>query len=209
MAKIESSNITFAPASAAEPVRMAEWMVETGPEIFSYIFDGHDNAVRQLASHWEQPRGMFSHCHGTWAMHDETVIGLELGFTDAVKTDHREDTGMKFYTDLGPEDFNAQVARSMRVGPLMPDIPEDCYYVQHLVTAREVRGSGAGKALLQRAFETAKAAGHAAVHLDVMTNNPAQSFYRAMAMDPTLEIHLPMLRESIAMPGCIRMVKPV
>ena len=200
-------DLTFEQAMGDHTEMMGEWLFETAPEIFSYIFGSFDEAVRQSATHWALPRGIFSHCHAVLAKKGDTIVGLELGFTRAEKEQHMPDMGAQFRADLDDAAFDTQIARAREVGPLLPEVPEDSYYLQNLFVRADARGPGCGKALLHRAFAEAQANRLTAVHLDVTTNNPAQGFYIANGMEATLEIRIPKLVRSHDMPGTIRMVK--
>jgi GNAT superfamily N-acetyltransferase len=201
------SGLSFNAAGPDQIDAVGDWLFETGPEIFDYIFDGKENALRHLAAHWALTEGVFSHSHAILAHQGGKVVALELGFTSAQKEAHTNATGARFYADLSPEAFEAQIGRAMAIDPLLPKIPDDAYYLQNLVVAPGARGSGTGRALLRHAFERAKDSGLASVHLDVLTNNPAVGFYLANGMDDVVEIHVPKLVRSHAMPGVIRMVK--
>lgn len=201
------AELTFAPATGEQPEMIGEWLHETAPELLSYLFSGREAALRQLAAHWAMPRGLFSHSHAVLARRGDAVLGLEIGYTEAQKEPHKKDTAERFAADLEPAALAALGARTADIGPLLAPVPDDAYYVEHLVVAPEARGSGCGGALLRRAFDQARSAGLAALHLDVMSNKPAVDFYLAHGMTDTVESRVPRLSREHDMPSVIRMVK--
>jgi ribosomal protein S18 acetylase RimI-like enzyme len=90
---------------------------------------------------------------------------------------------------------------------LIPPIPEDAYYVQHLAVVPELRGRGLGARLLARAFEKAAAGGYRSCHLDVVAGGPAARFYRRMGMEVLSETRVPRLESDYGVPPHARMVK--
>ncbi len=202
-----TADITFEPAASEQIDDIGAWLYETGPEFFSYIFQGREAAIATLAVHWRLESGVFSHRHAVVAKRNGQTLGLELGFTRAEKAPHNQATGLRLQKDLGAAEFDAQMARLRDIGPQLLEAPGDAYFLQNLVVSPQARGCGCGKALLKHAFEQAKSQGLNTVHLDVLSNNPARSFYLANGMEDQVETYVPKLVREHNMPGSIRMVK--
>lgn len=199
--------LDFVPAEADIGAPVGDWLFETAPEILGYLYGDRATAVHNLATHWAMPRGLFSHRFAVVARHQGTPVGLIHGMTYAEKSGERAHTLERFAADLAPDVFAAQAARGMAMAPLIQPFPDDAWYVQHLVVGEAARGTGAGKALLHHAFETAAEKGFAAVHLDVEISNPAQAFYLSQGMEAAIEVKVPRLAREHGVSGTIRMVK--
>lgn len=201
------TDITFAPATADGVPDIGAWLYETAPEIFAYLFAGRANAERVLARFWAKEDGFFSHRLGTVALRDGIAVGLEQGYVPAQRDALRAATGAHFQAAFSNEELAAQVQRGAYTRRLIIETPPGAYYVQHLVTAPAARGTGVGRALLQRSFERATAQGLAAVHLDVEMTNPARAFYVALGMEPAVELRVPHLADAHGVSGVVRMIK--
>ena len=70
-------------------------------------------------------------------------------------------------------------------------IPSSVYYIHALAVKESQRGKGIGAKLLQHAIDKAKQAGLRALHLDVLSDNPAVVFYRSLGFDCLVETTAP------------------
>jgi ribosomal protein S18 acetylase RimI-like enzyme len=201
--------IYYESATADGVDDIGHWLYETGIELFNYVYGSKTLAIERLARQWRYPDGIISHAHAVFAKQDGDIIGIELGYPARESKEIYQKFVALLVEDYRPQELQEVAARAAEVDPMMPSPPDDSYYLQNLVTAPSARGSGAGRALLNRAFEEAKKAGLASVHLDVLTNNPARSFYLANGMRDTLECYVPELTRRIELPGVIRMVKDI
>ena len=195
------------PASAEPGVPVGEWLLDTAPEILGYLFGGREAAIRNLTAHWAMPNGLFSHALAVVARREGATVGLMHGMTQAEKNEQRPHTIERLAADLAPDALAAQAARGATMAPLIQPVPDDAWYVQHLVVDETARGGGAGKALLHHAFDKAKAAGYTAVHLDVEISNPAQAFYLSQGMEAAVEVRVPRLAGEHGVSGAVRMVR--
>lgn len=202
-----NADIAVVAARPGDAALIGGWLYETGDALFRYLFGGEAEAKRLLGHLWGQDEGGFSHRLAVMAMHGDRPLGLELGYAGRDKAALMAPLAGLLQAVLTPEALGAQAERGRLLGPIMAPIPEDAYYVQHLVAAPDARGRGIGALLLNRAFERAEEAGYAAVHLDVLSDNPARHFYLAQGMRDILESHVPPLVRECGLPGCIRMVR--
>jgi len=83
---------------------------------------------------------------------------------------------------------------------LVPPVPDDAYYVLHTWRpARDARGRGVGAQLLAAAFDRARRNGYRVCQRDVVSDNPAVSFYGRMGMETLSESRvLPLQEHGIA-----------
>jgi ribosomal protein S18 acetylase RimI-like enzyme len=201
------ADLTLEPATPEGAEAAAELIYQTGPEVFDYLYGDSGTAITYVAAHWVLPQGLFSHALTTVAMEGVNVVGVEQGFAAALKQHHTEATAERFRADLDPAEFTAAETRAKILERMFSDIPPDTYYVEHLAVDTAQRGRGCGRLLLQACFDRTRAAGLAAVHLDVLENNPARDFYLAQGMTDEEQRRVPELTRQHGMPALIRMVK--
>jgi ribosomal protein S18 acetylase RimI-like enzyme len=203
------TEIYFEPATADDVEDIGEWLYETGIELFDYVHGSKAVATERLARQWRYPDGIFSHSHAVFAKIGAQIVGVELGFPSRDTDEIYQKMIALSGKDYQAHELEEIAARAAQIYPMMPSPPRNSYYLQNLVTAPSARGSGAGRALLNRAFVEAKKNDLASVHLDVLTTNTARSFYLANGMHDILESYIPDLVRRIKLPGVIRMVKDV
>lgn len=168
----------------------------TGPESYDYIF-GTDGILDPfLKEAWVRDGNLYSRDAATVAWDREGLAGIEMGYA-----------GHEFYQRRAALDavsiallqsgttsrdtLSAIVARAERASYLNAHVPEDVYYLMVLAVPTARRGRGAGKRLLSNAIGNARKQGFRALHLDVLSNNPAIGLYRAMGLDCAAEIIAP------------------
>ncbi len=95
--------------------------------------------------------------------------------------------------------------RAEKASYLNAHVPADVYYVLALSVPEPYRGRGVGARLLAAAMTRARAAGHRALQLDVLSDNPAVQFYRAMGLSTIAEIRSPELTRDHGFPSEQRM----
>ncbi|HZZ34204.1 MAG TPA: GNAT family N-acetyltransferase, partial [Caulobacteraceae bacterium] len=106
---------------------------------------------------------------------------------------------------IGFEELQGLATRADKASYLNAHVPDGVYYLHALSTPPEHRGKGAGKALLAAAIDRARAAGHAELQLDVLADNPAVGFYRAMGLNILAETRSPELSSDHGFPSELRM----
>jgi len=63
---------------------------------------------------------------------------------------------------------------------LNPTIPADVYYLHAVAVSGQYQGKGCGGLLMRNALDRAQEAGASGLQLDVLSDNPAVDFYRAL-----------------------------
>lgn len=183
----------------------------TGPVSYDYQFGPGDLLARAVAASWRTPGTLFSAACATLAVDaGGALAGLELGFA-----------GPDFYTfrnrlagmaadmvargEATVEELTGLAERAGLASYLNAHIPDDVYYLHALATTESHRGLGAGRALLEAAIGRASAAGYRELQLDVLADNPAVDFYRAMGLDVLAEARSPRLTRDHGFPAEYRM----
>lgn len=182
----------------------------TGPESYDYIFgtDGLLDAYVRRA--WAETGNLYGHDAATLALDGDALVGIEIGYP-----------GTEYYLrHKGMASIGADMARSgevpfeklLAVGQraekasyLNSHVPDDVYYLMTLAVPPEQRGRGIGKRLLLNAIDRARENGFRALHLDVLSNNPAVGLYLSAGLTCAAEIVAPDLNRDHGIPMEMRM----
>jgi len=202
--------VALVPADGAHAQLAARLILATDPHVFDFWFDrDRQLAADFFADQWPRPGGVFSHVHASAASEGGELLGIELGLDARAQRAQWAHTLPATKQFLSPQAF-AHLLDAFRWMPfLIPPIPEDAYYVQHLAVVPELRGRGVGARLLLHAFEKAMKAGYRSCHLDVVADGPAVRFYRRMGMEVLCETRVPRLEAEYDVPPHLRMRKPL
>jgi len=183
----------------------------TGPVSYDYQFGtppGLFDAFIRAA--WSAPDTLFSHSVARVALDGGELAGLEIGFD-----------GPEFYRlrdalasisarlvasgQITRDELRAVAVRSAKASYLNAHIPRRVYYVHALSVPERQRGRGFGARLLENALERARRAGHRALQLDVLADNPAVRFYESMGLGVLAETRSPELSREHGFPSELRM----
>lgn len=204
----DPASATLGPADGAHAPLAARLILDTDLQIFDFWFD-RDRALasRYFADQWPRVGGVFSHVHATVARADGELLGLELGLDAKAQRAQWAHT-LPTTKALLPAPAFAHLLDAFRIMPfLIPPIPDDAWYVQHLAVIPELRGRGVGARLLEHAFERSARAGYRSCHLDTAADGPAVRFYRRMGMEVLSETRVPRLEAEYGVPAHLRMLK--
>ena len=181
MIQPSAETVTLMPATSQHPTLAAELIHATEPHIFGYLH-GHDmNLVHgHLGHQWQQAEGIFSHRHCTAAMVGEDLVGIELGF-DAAQQEAATGPFIEHAMAFLDEAQFAHLAGWFEHGRfVLPAVPDDAWYLQHLAVVDAARGRGVGERLLANAIERVRSDGYTSMHLDLFAENPALRLYERM-----------------------------
>ena len=92
---------------------------------------------------------------------------------------------------IDADDIAGVLVRSERASWLNPVIYEDTYYIHALSVKPGFRGQRVGYHLIQNAMTKARERGFAKLQLDVLSDNPAVEFYRAVGLELLAETRAP------------------
>ena len=200
----------LAPADGAHAQLAARLILDTDPHVFDFWFDRDRKvAADYFADQWPRAGGVFSHIHATAAREGGELLGIEHGLDARTQRAQWAHTFPATKQKLSAQAF-AHLLDAFRWMPfLIPPIPEDAYYVQHLAVVPELRGRGVGARLLLHAFEKAASGGYRSVHLDVVADGPAVRFYRRMGMEELSHTRVPRLELDYGVPPHLRMRMPL
>ena len=159
----------------------------TGPASYDYIFGGMARLAPIIRHAWRGDGTLYSHETASVVMDGSTMAGIEIGYAGEEFYARRDATAgaaaeaMKAGA-VSFEDLTAIAEKADKASYLNAWVPPDVYYLMALAVPESQRGRGIGKALLQRAIDRARASGYRALHLDVLSDNPAVGLYTAMGL---------------------------
>jgi ribosomal protein S18 acetylase RimI-like enzyme len=207
-AAVDPAAVVLAPADGGHAELAARLIHATDPHLFDFWFD-RDRALawRYFADQWPRAGGVFSFVHATAARAGDALLGIEHGLDARAQRAQWAHTLPATKAFLSEHAF-AHLLDAFRWMPfVIPPIPDDAYYVQHLAVAPELRGRGVGARLLEHAFARAACGGYRSVQLDVVADGPAARFYRRLGMEVVSETRVPRLEADYAVPAHWRMRK--
>jgi len=188
MSIITAETVTLEPAKPDHPELVAELIHATEPHIFGYLH-GHDMALvrSHLGFQWQQSDSLFSHRHCTTAMHDGNLAGIEIGYGTAEQEPAAGAMIEHAMVHMTPMQFAHMVTWFEHGRYVLPPVPDDAWYLQHLAVVAQARGKGVGERLLLNAIERSREAGFARVLLDIYAENPARRLYQRMGFEVIVE----------------------
>lgn len=199
------------PARATDAGVAAGLLLQTDPALFGHVFDaGALRGEPVLAACWSAAAGdIFSHRHARIA---ESGEGLPVGLIVSQQGAGHEADWLPTLDQLLAAVPAAALPAFRRaiddaIG-LVPEIPEDCLFVEALSVAAGWRCRGIGSALLAGALEDARQAGLDACHLDMAEDNPALGFYQRHGFAVARRTDIPALTAAGVAPH-LRLVRPL
>ncbi|TVS16349.1 MAG: GNAT family N-acetyltransferase [Gammaproteobacteria bacterium] len=188
MTRANADTVELAPATPDHPGLVAELIHATEPHIFGYLHDHDMHLVRShLGYQWQQPDSLFSHRFCTAALLGEELMGIELGF-DVVQQQAAAGPMVAYAEAHMSEAQFAHFATWFDYGRfVLPSVPDDAWYLQHLAVVPAARGRGVGERLLANAIERSRQAGYGRIHLDVYAANPAVRLYERGGFEVIVE----------------------
>ncbi len=167
--------------------RMTDFIYMTGPQSYDYIFGTKSKLNHLVAQSWPMTGTLFSHDAAVLMEEDGDAIGLELGYPGHEFYARREATSLASINaaeagTLTEQDLLGIAERADKSSYLNAWVPGDVYYLMALAVPQSHRGRGIGKHLLASAIDKARAKGFRALHLDVLSDNPAIGLYTAMGL---------------------------
>lgn len=201
MIMINAETVTLQAASPAQPELAAELIHATEPHIFDYLH-GHDMALvrSHLGFQWQQSDSLFSHRFCTAAMHDGELAGIEIGYGAAEQERASGAMIEHAMSHMSPAQF-AHMATWFEHGRyVLPPVPDDAWYLQHLAVTAQARGRGVGERLLSNALKRCGEAGFSRMLLDIYAENPARRLYERMGFAVIVETLVnPLVEHGIAL----------
>ncbi len=168
----------------------------TGPISYEYHFANRDLFDEIVGSSWLMDGSLFASDATTLAVEEGELMGIEIGMPGPEFKQRQNglapvwkkllETG-----GLSSEDLTGVIERSEAASWLNPVVNDDTYYIHALSVKPGFRGKRVGYHLIDNAIQKAKARGFAKLQLDVLSDNPAVDFYRAVGLELLAETRAP------------------
>jgi len=181
------------PAAPDDADTATALIAETDPPLFRHLGAGDIGfALRLLDVLWRRSGTVLSH-DVAQVVRAPRAVGVLVAMAGRARGALLAATNAAAAALVPAERAAAIFAAWTAVDWLMPGIPDDAGYVQNLAVAAAERRRGLGARLIAAACDHARAAGLAAVHLDVAADNPAVGFYERCGFARIVETRVPAL----------------
>ena len=180
----------FRPATAADADAAVPLIYSSGPAAFDFVFSvpGRASALDFLRHAFLDGAGEFGFRNHVVAEHNGAVVATGAAWG------HRSNPGFalaaarQILTCYGPLVAPRVILRGLRIESVIPPPSRGLHYLAHLGVQPELRGQGAGGALIEHLLAQGRAQGRAVAALDVAATNPrAQSLYERLGFQVTRE----------------------
>jgi ribosomal protein S18 acetylase RimI-like enzyme len=168
----------------------------TGPVSYDYHFADRDLFDAIVLGSWHQNGTLFAADASNLAVENGELMGIEIGMPGAEFRTRQDALGpvWKNLVDKGhinAGDIAGVLQRSEYASWLNPEIQADTYYIHAISVKPEFRGKRVGYHLMKRAISAASEGGFTKLQLDVLSDNPAVEFYRAIGFELLAETRAP------------------
>jgi len=173
-----------------------ELVWSTGPVSYEYHFGDRELFDAVVLESWKAPGTLFAADATTLAVEDGELAGIVIAMAGPEFRSRGAALGSiwKKLLEAGSytmDDVKGVVYRSDRASWMNPAIYSDTYYVHALAVKPEFRGKRVGYLLIEHAINTGREGGYKRFQLDVLSDNPAVEFYRAVGLELLAETRTP------------------
>ncbi len=188
--------------AATEDVReqyaheIPELVWSTGPVSYEYHFADRQLFDAIVLGSWLCDGSLFAADATSMAIVDGQLAGIEIGMPGPEYRTRQNGLGPVWQElvaneRINPDDIAGVLTRSEHASWLNPVIHDDTYYIHALAVKPEFRGKRLGYHLINNAVTHAREQGFAKLQLDVLSDNPAVDFYRAVGLELLAETRAP------------------
>lgn len=168
----------------------------TGPVSYEYHFADRDLFDAIVLGSWRRDGTLFAADATSLAVEDGQLMGIEIGMPGGEYRTRQHALGPVWQELVVNEavsraDIEGVLERSEHASWLNPVIDDETYYIHALAVKPEFRGKRIGYHLIDNAIRKARDNGFAKFQLDVLSDNPAVGFYRAVGLELLAETTAP------------------
>lgn len=168
----------------------------TGPISYEYHFGTRELFDAVVLESWPTPGTLFAADATTLAIHDGVLAGIVIAMPGPEFRSRGAALGASWKSlieagDYTMDDVKGVLERSERASWMNPVINSDTYYVHAIAVKPEFRGKRVGYLLIEHAMNTGHDNGFKKFQLDVLSDNPAVEFYRAVGLELLAETRTP------------------
>lgn len=176
--------------------QIPELVWATGPISYEYHFARRALFDAVVLGSWHVPDSLFAAEATTVMVDNGQLMGIEIGMPGNEYKLRQHALGPVWQSlvangHVDPEEIAGVLERSDHASWLNPVIFEDTYYIHALSVKPEFQGKRVGYALIENAINKAREQGFAKLQLDVLSDNPAVGFYRAVGLELLAETTAP------------------
>ena len=173
-----------------------ELIWSTGPVSYGYQFGTREVFDHAVLGSWPMDGTLFAADATSLAIEDGALMGIEIGMrgTEFRARQHALAPLWKNLIERGDvsnDDLYGLLERADHASWLNPVIDADTYYIHALAVKPEYRGKRIGFHLIDSAIKKARDQGYKKFQLDVMSDNPAVEFYRAVGLELLADTRAP------------------
>ncbi len=168
----------------------------TGPSSYQYHFADRNLFDAVVLGSWQTDGSLFAADATTLALEDGELMGIEIGMPGDEYKARQNGLGPVWQQLLtngqaDSDDLAGILERSEYASWLNPVVHADTYYIHALSVKSGFRGKRVGYHLIQNAITSAREQGFAKLQLDVLSDNPAVDFYKAVGLELLAETRAP------------------
>ena len=168
----------------------------TGPVSYEYHFADRALFDAIVLGSWHRDGTLFAADATDMAVEDGALMGIEIGMPGPEYRRRQNALGPVWQDliakeEVDPADIPGVLKRSDHASWLNPVIHDDTYYIHALSVKPGFRGKRVGYHLIQNALTKAREQGFKKLQLDVLSDNPAVEFYRAIGLELLAETRAP------------------
>ena len=173
-----------------------ELVWSTGPVSYEYHFGDRELFDAVVRSSWSRAGTLFAADASTLAVEDGQLAGIEIGMPGNEFRERQQALAGVWQEllangDADNEAIGGVLERSESASWLNPVVEADTYYIHALAVKPEYRSKRIGYLLIDNTIKKAREQGYARFQLDVLSDNPAVGFYRAVGLELLAETTAP------------------
>ncbi len=209
---VEKIRILDANQGASLDINLVADLVRaTGPVSYSYQF-GFERRLLDIliAEAWHVPQTIFSSSNSIIAEDKHNILGLLIGFSGPNFLTFKRNFSVLVEELVARDEISQAEAiglaeRARKASYLNPNIPKSAYYLHVLSVVPQHHRAGVGAALVGHVSVQARQNKFRTLQLDILSDNPAVSFYQALGFQILVETKSPELSRDHGFPSELRM----
>ena len=171
----------------------------TGPVSYEYHFETRALFDAVVLGSWHTENSLFGADATHIAVEAGELMGIEIGMPGNEFKLRQNGLAPVWQNliangDVEREDIPGVLERSEHASWLNPVVDKDTYYIHAISVKPGFRGKRVGFHLIDAAIQRARDAGFKKFQLDVLSDNPAVDFYRAVGLELLAETRAPKLQ---------------
>lgn len=190
---------------------MADLVRATGPVSYGYQFGFERRLFDLLISEaWHVPATIFSSSNSIIATETHNILGLLIGFSGPNFLIFKRNFSVLVEELVARDEITQAEAiglaeRARKASYLNPSLPKSAYYLHALSVVPQHHRAGVGAALVGHILVQARQNKFRTLQLDILSDNPAVSFYQALGFQILVETKSPELSRDHGFPSELRM----